>query len=221
MKKLICLDLDNTLIYSDKSHILAYNYSLKKYKLKLKNPNYLKLLFGMPHHKIIEIIAPNLSHEKIHELMKIHDEILIKKTYKYSKAIPGIIKALKLLKKEYDLAVVSNASHKNILALLKGAKISNKLFKFIIGADDVKYSKPYPDEIFKAQKLEHNKADFMIGDSIYDILAGKKAKIKTIAVLTGNYSFILLKKQNPDYIIESVKDLPKALKTLNNNQIRR
>ena len=39
MKKLICFDLDNTLIYSDKCHVLAYNYALKKENLEIPKRN--------------------------------------------------------------------------------------------------------------------------------------------------------------------------------------
>ena len=101
--------------------------------------------------------------------------------------------------------------------MLKGAKIDKKIFKEIIGVDDVRRSKPYPDEIFKAEHLAKQKADFIVGDSIYDIIAGRKARIKTIGVLSGHYSRILLKKQGADHIINSVNDLPKLLKEINHN----
>ena len=216
MKKLICFDLDNTLIYSDKCHVLAYNYALKKENLEIPKRNFLISLFGMPHSRLIELIAPELDEDDINKLTKLHDDLLVKKSYKYTKAIPGVVKALKSLKKNYDLSLLSNSSHRNILALLKGARIERKLFKVIIGNDDVRHSKPYPDEIFKAQNLVHEKADFMIGDSIYDIIAGKSAKVKTIGVLTGHYDKMLLKKQGANYIIKSVKELPKLLKEINN-----
>lgn len=215
-KKLICFDLDDTLINSDKSHIEAYNYALKKLKLKTQRSKFLIPLFGMPHSRLIEIIAPNLSKEKMDEVTEIHDEILVKKTYKYSKVFPGIIKTLKFLMKHYDIALVSNSSHKNILALLKGSKLDKKFFKIIIGNDDVKRSKPWPDEIFKAEHLEKNKAYFMVGDSIYDIIAGRKAGVKTIGVLTGHYAETLLRKQGASYVIKSVKDLPSLLEKVNN-----
>lgn len=216
-RKLICFDLDNTLIYSDKAHILAYNYALKKEKIKIPKRNFLVTLFGMPHHRLIEIIAPNLNQDQIERLVKIHDNLLVKKTYKYTKAVPGAIKILKLVKKDYDLVLLSNSSHRNILSMLKGAKIDKKIFKEIIGVDDVRRSKPYPDEIFKAEHLLRQKADFIVGDSIYDIIAGRKARIKTIGVLSGHYSRILLKKQGADHIINSVNDLPKLLKEINHN----
>ena len=217
MRKLICFDLDNTLVYSDKCHVIAYDYALKKLKLKLPKTEFLKSLFGMPHQFIIKIIAPGLSEEKANKLVNLHDDMLIKKTYKYAKQIPMVTKTLKLLKRDYDLALLSNSSHKNILFLLKGSKIDRKLFKVIIGNDDVKHAKPWPDEIFKAEKLEHHKADFMVGDSIYDVIAGKKAKVKTIAVLTGHYSKMLLKKQDADHIINGIRELPKLLKEINNS----
>ncbi len=47
----------------------------------------------------------------------------------------------------------------------------------------------------------------MIGDTIYDIIAGKKAKVKTIAVLTGNHSRKKLQKVNPNLIINGVANL--------------
>ncbi|MEK6835289.1 MAG: HAD family hydrolase [Nanoarchaeota archaeon] len=215
-KKLICFDLDDTLIYSDKAHIIAYNEALKRFKLKLKKPKFLVTLFGMPHTRLIELIAPNIDKNKMDDISRLHDQFLVNRTYKYARQIPGIVKTLELLKKNYDLAVLSNSSHKNVLALLKGAEIDSKLFKFIIGNDDVKHGKPWPDEIFKAEKLEDSKVDFMVGDSIYDMIAGKKARVKNIGVLTGHTSGILLRKQGADYIVDSVKEIPKLLKEINN-----
>ena len=213
--KLICFDLDNTLVHSDKAHVVAYNYGLAKLGLRKKPYKYLVKLFGKPHYEISKIIAPSLSEIDIHKLMRLHDEIVVKHTYKYIKKIKNVDKTLKELKKNYHLAILSNAVHKNIVASLKGAKLDRKLFKLIIGNDQVKHSKPWPDEILKAEHLIHHKADFMIGDSIYDVIAGKEAKVKTIAVLTGRYSKARLMKYHPDYIIKSVDEIPKLLKRIN------
>jgi len=51
----------------------------------------------------------------------------------------------------------------------------------------------------------------MVGDSIYDIQAARKAKVKGIAVLTGDHSRSMLKKQKPFMILNSVKGLPRKL----------
>jgi len=212
MRKLICFDLDNTLVYSDEAHILAYNEALVKFNLEKKPKKFLKKLFGRPHSEIAKILLPienlKLSKAFLHE----HDKILVNKTLKHVKAIPYVNKTLKKLSKDYDLAVLSNCTKITIISTLKHAKINPKLFKIIVGNDDVKRSKPYPDEILKAEKLNHHKAEFMVGDSIYDIIAGRRARVKTIAVLTGNYSKSRLKKYHPDYILKSVSEIPKLLK---------
>ena len=54
----------------------------------------------------------------------------------------------------------------------------------------------------------------MVGDSPEDIKAGKKANTKTVALLTGvgqryRSTFEIMK---PDYIIESVNQLPAIIK---------
>lgn len=215
MKKLICFDLDNTLVYSDKAHILAYNEALAELGFKKKPKNFLKKLFGMPHSQIVKIVLPNADKKISSAFLNEHDKILVNETAKLIKIIPRAKKTLIKLKKDYDLALLSNCNHKNILSILKSVNLNRNLFKILIGNDDVRYSKPKPDEILKAEKLEHHKPEFMIGDSIYDIIAGRKAKVKTIAVLTGNYPRTRLKKYNPNYILNSVNDLPGLLKKIN------
>ncbi len=208
---LLCIDLDNTLIDSDKPHILAYNKAFKKHKLKKISAKKIKKLFGLVGSEIVKKLFPKLSEKEINEIVNSHDYFLNKETKKHLKPFKGVKLTLKKLKEKYKLAVISNCRHKEILIILKTVKINPKIFSAIIGNDDVNNPKPFPDEILKAQKLLHLKAKFMIGDSIYDIKAGKKAKVKTIAVLTGNHSKIELKKEQPDYLLNNFKDILRIL----------
>jgi phosphoglycolate phosphatase len=50
-----------------------------------------------------------------------------------------------------------------------------------------------------------------VGDTSMDIAAGRAAGMKTIGVLTGFDSRDDLLQQNPDHIIDSILDLPRAL----------
>ena len=214
---LICFDLDNTLVLSDKSHSLAYNMALIEFGFKKLKLSYILNLLGRPKEQVAYLLTKNSNRNFLNKFLKKHDYYLLKETKKYTKKIKNVDKTLKLLKKQYKLAVVSNCNHKNIKILLKAAKLNPRIFDVIIGYDDVKHSKPYPDEIIRAQHLVHHKADFMVGDTIYDVLAGKRAKVKTIAVLTGNNSKSKLLRYNPDYLIKDVNELPKLLKKVNNH----
>jgi len=61
-------------------------------------------------------------------------------------------------------------------------------------------------KVKKLLKIKNNKT-FYIGDTVGDIKEGKLAKVKTIAVTWGFHKKELLKKQNPDFIVDSIEDL--------------
>ncbi len=212
MKLLICIDLDNTIVYSDNVHVNSYNAALKAFSFKTKDPWLIIELLGRPHKQIVKILTKNISKEKVKKIMKLHDELLIKNFYRLARPIPGVLKTLKELRKQFTLVIISNCSNKNIKLILKGAKIPLNLFSLVLGYDDVKNSKPAPDLIFKAEKLLKTKARYVIGDSIYDLQAAKKAKVKAIGVLTGHYSKKLLEKEKPYLILKSINHLPKLIK---------
>lgn len=204
---MICFDLDNTLISSDKAHFLAYNAALEQNGLKKVTFKKIVKLFGRPNEEVVKILTKidDLSLRK--KVYNDHYSFLIKKYYKYVKVFPGVRVTLKKLKKRYKLAIISNTSHKAIVALLSGAKLDRKLFDVLIGNDDVEKSKPSPDEILKAEKLLHHKAKFMVGDSIYDIMAGKRANVKTIAIPSGRYSRSSLNGYGPDFLISKFEEI--------------
>ncbi len=211
MKPLLCFDVDETLIYSNKVHIKSFNKAFVKNELKPINEKILeKALQGEPTEVIIKKFY-NLSKEKLKKVHFDKRRFVVKETYKYARQIKNSSKVLKYLKEKYRIALLSNCTHNEILVLLKGAKISVSLFDKIIGANDVKHAKPYPDEIFKAEKLFHEKAQYMIGDSLQDIRAAKKAKVKIISVLTGNTPKSEITKYNPNYIIKDISKLKRIL----------
>ena len=211
MKKLLCLDMDNTIIYGNKAHIVAYNKAFKKNGLKPVKSKIIKKFFGVIHTKVVKNIYPKLTKKEVIKIAEDHDNFLIKETKKYAKPFKGVKLTLKKLKKRYKLALISNCTRKEILASLKATKIDKNLFDILIGSDQVKHPKPSSDEIMKAERLLHVNADYMVGDTVYDIRAGKRAKVKTIAVLTGNHSKKKLAKEKPFLILKSVNDLPKFI----------
>jgi len=61
-------------------------------------------------------------------------------------------------------------------------------------------------KVKKLLKIKNNKT-FYIGDTVGDIKEGKLAKVKTIAVTWGFHNKTVLKKENPDFVTDSIKDL--------------
>ena len=210
---LITFDLDMTLIKANKSHWYAFNDAFKKFGLKKITYKKLNpLLDGRHAHEIVKILFPKLKSKKINDIVKEHHRLIGGKYGLKAKKISGVIGVLKKLKKKYKLGIVTNCTHQEINGLLKGAGISKKLFFVIVGHDDVKHSKPFPDEIFKAEKLSGLNVKYHVGDSPLDIIAAKRARAKAIGVLTGVNSRASLKKEKPFKILKSVNELPRFLK---------
>ena len=208
MKKgLICFDLDNTLIDSEKAHVLAYNSALVKNGFKKVSFNKIVKLFGMPNIDLVKILTKSKNNSINLKVYYDHYDFLVKKYYKFAKPFPNVKYTLKKLSQKYKLAIVSNTSNKSIKSLLKGSKLNKNLFNVLIGNDNVAKSKPWPDEILKAEKLLKLKADFIVGDSIYDVIAGKRSNVSTIAITSGRFSRKQLMKYKPDYILNEFKDL--------------
>ena len=209
--ELICFDLDNTLINSEKASIKSYNSALVKNGFQKVSSKNILALSGMPHYEIVEKLTKIKNRKLIDKVCLDHDKAIINTFSKEVRIISGVKSTIKKLSQRYDLAIVSNASHNSVLAKMKWAGLDKKYFKIIIGNDDVKRSKPYPDEILKAEKLEHHRAVCIVGDSIYDMMAGKQAGVKTIGVLSGRYSRERLKRYKPDFIIDKISDLCRIL----------
>ncbi len=211
-KKLISFDLDQTLVDTIKSHMKSYLEVFKRNNLKIPSKEKLRnLIDGRHGRRVINGLYPHLSKEKAEKLRLGRKPILLKYSY-LMKPIPGASKALKILKKKHELALITNAAKNEVDLFLKKSKINPKIFDLILIGNKMKHPKPSPDSIIRAEHILHVDSDIHVGDSIYDVLAAKRAKAISIAVLTGQATKTKLKKYKPDYILNSVAELPKLLK---------
>jgi len=160
---------------------------------------------------MVKKLYPKLPENRREKVVRDHDAIIIHETIKYIKPIKGAKAALKNLKKKYKIAIVSNSKRKEIYAALRKVRIDRNSFDCIVGSDQVKHPKPAPDMLEKAKRILKTNKGYMIGDAIYDIQAGKKAHLKTVAVHTGNHTKKELLKEKPNMILKSIAQLPKKL----------
>jgi HAD superfamily hydrolase (TIGR01509 family) len=87
------------------------------------------------------------------------------------------------------------------------------LFDSVITLDDVKNRKPSGDPLLECARRLGEDAEkcAYVGDATVDIVAGKAAGMRTIAVLTGVDDYEALKGENPDMILDSVSQLTERL----------
>lgn len=208
-KEILCIDLDNTLIDSDRAHVAAYQYTFKKKKLGFVSSRELTTRFGLPGGVVIREIFPFLKDKEVNDIKKMHDQRVIAGDWKKVRPIAGARQTLEQLRSNWKIALVTNSRPPIIKKLLQGGKLSTELFDIIVGSSPNDHPKPSADEIFHAQHLLELKAEAMVGDSIYDMIAAKRAGIKAIGVLTGHFSSQKLRSYGAWKVIRDIRSLPK------------
>ena len=117
-----------------------------------------------------------------------------------------------------NLALITSASKFTLRRLKKEFPTIYEKFGCIITRNDVRFTKPSPEQIFIAlEKLKIDKENsVVVGDFMSDIQAGKKAGTKTIGVLSefAEVSKSYIESTKPDHIIASIKEIPDLLSKL-------
>ena len=82
-------------------------------------------------------------------------------------------------------------------------------FGVVVTADDVAKGKPDPEPVRRALQAfpaARAAAAVFVGDSPYDVAAGRAAGVRTVAVTTGPFDAIRLAREEPDYLVEVLSD---------------
>lgn len=220
MVRLIIFDLDGTLVDAYPAIIDSFNWTMKALKLPLWDALTIRRAVGWGDKNLLR---PFTKKETLNKALMVyrrhHQKALSQKT----RFLPGAKKLLVTLKKKgYRLAVASNRPTKFSHIILRHLKIK-KSFDYILCADKIKRAKPYPDIILRILKkltIKPTEAVY-IGDMTVDVQAGKRAKVKTIAVLGGSSTRKELARLKPYKIINNIRHVAEILRQLNYNHQRK
>jgi len=125
------------------------------------------------------------------------------------KAYPGIAETFSKLKERgAKIAIISNNYEANIVRLMKRL-VLDKYIDLIIPYHHERKMKPEPDQILKCmEKFSAGPEETVfVGDMEVDILAGKAAGVKTIAVTYGWHKRERLEKFGPDVVVDNPENI--------------
>ena len=113
-----------------------------------------------------------------------------------------------LRRRGYLIALVTSKSRELGMRGLKLCGLDG-LIDSTVFLEDTSLHKPHPEPILAAlRKLsEPSQNAAYVGDSRHDIVAARGAGVRTIAALWGPAPRIELEREQPDFALESIKDL--------------
>jgi len=207
----ILFDLDGTLVDSRPAYLKAAKLTFKKLGIK---PLSEKQAIEIPR-RLEQKLPLDINVKKgLSSFIKIYLNSYYSISGSETILIPNVLSTLKLLSKKVKLSLVTMRSVPKVSLIqeLENFNIA-KYFDVFVTALDTKKPKPSPEAVLKCAKSMNLQLDdcIIVGDSINDIHAGKAAGIKTVAVLSGIFSFYELAKEKPDLIIKNINFLPDFL----------
>jgi HAD superfamily hydrolase (TIGR01509 family) len=212
--KAIIFDLDGTLIDSMPLHFKAFKKTLKEHGVSMKDAT-LKHFMGSSTKKILQDI------KKIYSFQGKVDDVREERRYHYFQELgkknilfPGVKTLLRNLKKDYKIAIATGSSRVTVRYPMKKEFLD--LFDYIVTINDVSNGKPAPDQLLLAAKKMKVKPleCLMVGDSNYDIISAKRAKMNSIGVLTGYTSRKELLDAGAKKVFKSVREIKSYLNEL-------
>jgi HAD superfamily hydrolase (TIGR01509 family) len=184
-------DLDGTLVDSVYNHVRAWHLALREEGIELsvwRIHRKVGMSGGLFTHQLLRELGMELNPAAIQRLRKRHadhflamsDEVL---------PLPGAIGLLRTLK-ELDLpwAIATSGRMATASANLDKLKVDRKT-AVVITRDEVNYAKPDPDLFIEAaRRLDAStQGSYVIGDSIWDMIAAARCGALGIGLLSGGY----------------------------------
>ena len=200
----VLFDLDGTLLDSERVDVLAmarlFNGDLG---LGL-DEGQISTYIGISSREVLEQIAPDRVKELLATWLSYQNELVGE-----TRLFPGILESLRSLSRaKLALAVVTGQNRRELDATRQHIAIGDLIGVWVC-ADDTSMSKPHPDPV----RLALNRLGcppgqaIMIGDTLFDMEAGRKAGTLLGAALWGARDLATLLSYDPEYTFRDPRQL--------------
>lgn len=208
----IVFDLDGTLIDSSQGILDSLFKAMDFYSIK---PAVTKLdshfFMGKTLKETLAVLIPSGDPELSKKVGDYYVSHYYDNYMQKAVTFAGVAETIKTLNKKGYLLAVGTAKHTYCAVAELDSTGIKKYFTTIMGTEGDMPAKPNPELLLSiAKTLKLNKDELvMVGDTDRDVLMGKNAGVKTIAVTYGNWSRKRFMEENiiPDIFIDEFEEL--------------
>lgn len=204
-------DLDGTLVDSVYQHVLAWHEALASEQIDLsvwRIHRKIGMSGGLFTNMLLRETGLEIDAQRIDRLRQ-HHAAAYKRRIPDVKPLPGAKQLLSFLTEaEIPWAVATSGRMETAGPALETLGVDFTKIP-VITRDLVKYAKPDPDLFLAAaEKLGVAiDASFVVGDSVWDILAAQRARALGVGVLSGGYGLDELERAGAYRVFEDPADL--------------
>lgn len=213
-KPLLMFDLDGTLIDSVPDIADAVNHTLTDLNRPTFDEKIIRNWVGNGAKVLIERALTATQDDKpstqmIDTALQYFFTHYAKQTCQKTVAYQGVNEGLQqLYQAGFCMAIITNKPSQFVPEILQTLGWQD-LFQLVLGGDSLPVKKPDPTPLLlTCEKLHFNKNNsYMIGDSKNDVLAGKNANIRTLALSYGYNYGQNIADFSPDKVFDYFEDL--------------
>jgi len=218
----VIFDLDGTLIDSLVAYSMAFNKTVKRYNLQpidiRELTDFLNQFLSLE--EVLKKLYPTLNHGDIQEFLVEMKKEFIALSKDYITLKPHAREVLLFLKDQgmkIGIATGRMSKGDGKWRELKNLKIDSFIDTVVTAAETK--PKPDPASLIRCVEILGLSMDecVFVGDSRADVIAGRSAGIQIIAVPTGVASRDQLLEEVPDFLIDSLSQLPTYIKNISHS----
>lgn len=200
----ILFDVDGTLI--DTAELIAdsLEFACRRHLGRTHPRSEYYRLIGRPAIAQMEFLGGDKAPEMVDSAIEYYFEHM-----EEERPFPGAIDLLACFSEQgYRLGLVTSKTRHELVPTLRKIPI-DRYVQVVVTAELTSRPKPHPDPVYLAlQNLQISANETLfVGDSPYDLQAGRAAGVKTAAATWGPHPLETLQKEAPSYVLRDFRDL--------------
>ncbi|MEA2496908.1 MAG: hypothetical protein QOJ29_4819 [Thermoleophilaceae bacterium] len=212
MPPVAILDVDGTLVETNYHHAIAWYRAFTQNGVELPVWRIHRAI-GMGGDQMVKNLAGDDVEEEKGDEIRTAEKALYMAMIHEVRPLPDARRLIEVLKERgHSVVLASSAKEDEIdhyLDLLDARELADDW----TSSADVEQTKPNPDLVKTALEKAGGGEAVMIGDSVWDVEAAKRADIPTIAIRTGGFGHDELVEAGAACVFESIEDLLESLES--------
>ena len=210
----ILFDLDGTLVDSVYQHVLAWREALEKLGIELsvwRIHRRIGMSGGLLVNALLREIGRRLTKAEAPQLLRLHHEAYARRVSQV-RVLPGALDLLAYLSRAgVPWAIATSGRLESARPMLSLLRLRSDVP--VITRDQVQRAKPDPDLFLAAAKRlgVPISESVVVGDSVWDLLAARRAKALGVGLLSGGYGEEELERAGAYRVYEDPADLLRHL----------